>query len=221
MAPWIAAALYLIDLALKIVALGVVPKNRRPSSGMAWLLLILVLPVFGWVIFLVLGRTKLGRRRNEQQAEVNALVAERTAHVPTLEDDFPGPAYVRSVATLNRNLGAQPVMPGNRIDLFPVYAESIAAMTAEIDKASTWVHVEFYITAWDDVTGPFYEALVRAVDRGVKVRLLFDHLGSKSIPGYKEFTARLDDVRDRVAPDAADRAVEATARTCATTARSW
>ena len=159
---------------------------------MAWLLLILVLPVFGWVIFLVLGRTKLGRRRNEQQAEVNALVAERTAQVPTLEDDFPGPAYVRSVATLNRNLGAQPVMPGNRIDLFPVYAESIAAMTAEIDKASIWVHVEFYITAWDDVTGPFYEALVRAVDRGVKVRLLFDHLGSKGIPGYKEFTARLD-----------------------------
>ena len=192
MAPWIATALYLIDLGLKIVALGVVPKNRRPSSGMAWLLLILVLPVFGWVIFLVLGRTKLGRRRNEQQAEVNALVAERTAHVPSLEDDFPGPAYVRSLATLNRNLGAQPVTPGNRIDLFPVYAESIAAMTAEIDKASTWVHVEFYITAWDDVTGPFYEALVRAVDRGVTVRLLFDHLGSKGIPGYKEFTARLD-----------------------------
>src|SRR4051794_20124523 len=112
MAPWIAAALYLTDLALKVVALGVVPKNRRPSSGMAWLLLILVLPVFGWVVFLVLGRTKLGRRRNEQQAEVNALVAERTAHVATLEDDFPGPSYVRSVATLNRNLGAQSVMPG-------------------------------------------------------------------------------------------------------------
>jgi hypothetical protein len=168
MAPWIAAALYLIDLALKIVALGVVPKNRRPSSGMAWLLLILVLPVFGWVVFLVLGRTKLGRRRNEQQAEVNSLVAERTAHVPTLEDDFPGPAYVRSVATLNRNLGAQSAMPGNRIDLFPLYAESIAAMTTEIDKASIWVHVEFYITAWDDVTGPFYEALVRAADRAVQ-----------------------------------------------------
>ena len=40
-------------------------------------------------------------------------------------------------------------------------------MTAEVDRATTWVHVEFYITAWDDVTGPFYEALVRAVERGV------------------------------------------------------
>jgi cardiolipin synthase A/B len=192
MAAWIATAVYLLDLALKVIALGVVPKNRRPSSGMAWLLLILVLPVFGWVIFLCLGRTRLERKRNEQQAEVNAIVAERTADVPTLETDFPGPAYIGSVATLNRNLGAQPVMPGNQVDLFPEYGESIAAMTTEIDRASTWVHVEFYITAWDDVTGPFYEALVRAVERGVTVRLLFDHLGSRGIPRYKEFKARLD-----------------------------
>jgi len=192
MAGWIATGVYLLDLALKIFALGFVPKNRRPSSGMAWLLLILAVPLFGWVIFLVLGRTKLGGTRNEQQAEVNAIVAERTAEVPTMEDGFPGPEYVASVATLNRNLGAQPVMPGNHVELFPGYADSITAMTSEIDRASTWVHVEFYITAWDEVTGPFYEALVRATERGVTVRLLFDHLGSRGIPGYKEFTARLD-----------------------------
>jgi cardiolipin synthase A/B len=192
MAPSLAAALYLLDLTLKIVALGVVPRNRRPSSGMAWLLLILVVPIFGWVIFLSLGRTRLERRRHEQQAEVNRLVAERTAQVPTLENDFPGPAYVKSVATLNRNLGAQPAMPGNRVDLFSVYSQSVAAMTAEVDRSSSWVHVEFYITAWDEVTEPFYEALVRAVERGVTVRLLFDHLGSRGIPGYQEFTTRLD-----------------------------
>ena len=192
MAPWIATALYLLDLTIKVVALGVVPRNRRPSSGMAWLLVIMIIPVLGLVIFLMLGRTRLGRRRHEQQAEVNALVAERTAQVPTLEHDFPGPEYVGSVATLNRNLGAQPAMPGNQVALFPGYKDSIAAMTAEIEAASNWVHVEFYITSWDDVTGPFYEALVRAVERGVTVRLLFDHLGSRGIPGYKQFKARLD-----------------------------
>ena len=46
---------------------------------MAWLLLILLVPFLGIVIFLVLGQTRLGRRRDEQQAEVNAIVAERTA----------------------------------------------------------------------------------------------------------------------------------------------
>ena len=52
--------------------------------------------------------------------------------------------------------------------------------------------MEFYITAWDEVTTPFFEALVDAAARGVTVRLLFDHLGSRGIPGYKEFVARLE-----------------------------
>ena len=192
MAAWIVTALFLLDLAIKVVALGVVPSNRRPSSGMAWLLLILAVPFIGVVIFLVFGRTRLERRRYEQQAEVNAIVATRTAQVPTLQENFSGPVYVRSVAALNRKLGALPVMPGNQVELFPGYARSLASMTAAIDGARNFVHAEFYISAWDEVTAPFFEAMVRAIDRGVRVRLLFDHLGSRGIPGYKDFTARLD-----------------------------
>ena len=56
-------------------------------------------------------------------------------------------------------------------------------MTAEVAAARSTVEVEFYITAWDDVTGPFFEALVAATARGVQVRLLVDHLGSRGIPG--------------------------------------
>lgn len=192
MPGWIAPALLLLDMTVKVVALGLVPKNRRPSSGMAWLLVIFLIPLLGIVIFMILGRTRLGGRRNEQQAEVNAVIAERTADVSTLDAGFTGPEYIASVATLNRNLSALPMFPGNRVDLFPGYGEAIAAMTVEVDRATSWVHVEFYITAWDDVTGPFYEALVRAVQRGVDVRLLFDHLGSRGIPGFKDFCRRLD-----------------------------
>ena len=54
------------------------------------------------------------------------------------------------------------------------------------------MNVEFYITAWDDVTAPFFEALVAAAERGVTVRLLFDHLGSKRHPRPSRSSARLD-----------------------------
>jgi cardiolipin synthase len=43
--------LYLLDLAIKLIALGLVPEGRRPSSATAWLLLILFLPVIGLVAF--------------------------------------------------------------------------------------------------------------------------------------------------------------------------
>jgi cardiolipin synthase len=151
----------------------------------------MLIPVLGVVPFFVRGGTRRGRRRFDRPAEAHAIVADRTPVVATLGSDYPGPAHAKSVANLNRNLGAQPATPGNRVDLIRDYRDSVAAMTTEIDRASAWVHVEFYITAWDDLTGPFYEALVRAVERGVAVRLLFDHFGSRSVPGYKEFTALL------------------------------
>ena len=68
-------------------------------------------------------------------------------------------------------------------------------MTAAVDDAQHFVHVQFYITAWDAVTGPFFDALIRATERGVMVRLLFDYLGSKGIPGYKDMLTRLDETR--------------------------
>jgi cardiolipin synthase len=108
----------------------------------------MLIPVLGVIPFLASGRTRRERQRFEQPAEVNAILAERTAIVPTPGSDHPLPAYVRSVATLNQNLGAQPAMPGNRVDLIRECRGSVAAMTAEVDRASAWVHVEFYITAW-------------------------------------------------------------------------
>lgn len=192
MTGWIATAVLLLDYVIKVIALGVVPRNRRPSSGMAWLLLIVIVPYLGFAIFLILGRTRLERRRHEQQAEVNAIIASRTKAMPTSDRAPLGLTYVESAELLNRTLGALPVTHGNRVDLLPGYSDSIAAMAAEIDRATTFVHAEFYISAWDEVTEPVFEAMVRAVGRGVKVRLLFDHLGSRGIPGYKDFVTRLD-----------------------------
>jgi cardiolipin synthase len=118
------------------------------------------------------------------------MIRERTAAARLGEETRP--EYVRSVATLNRNLGSVPALPGNAAELFSDYRESIEAMTAEVATAERFVHVQFYITSWDEVTGPFFDALVRATGRGVRVRLMIDHLGSRGIPGYKDLLRRLD-----------------------------
>jgi cardiolipin synthase A/B len=181
----------LVDFGLKAAALGIIPGNRKPSSAMAWLLLILLTPLLGIAMFVLLGSNKLGRGRHDKQLEINAMIHDRTAHLMALNDEYPGPSYVASVATLNRHLGALPALSDNAAELFSVYRESIAAMTEDIETAERFVHIQFYITAWDDVTGPLFDALVRATERGVTVRLLFDHLGSRGIPGYQGMLERL------------------------------
>jgi cardiolipin synthase A/B len=189
----VAAVLLAVDLGLRIALLGIIPHNRKPSSAMAWLLLILLIPFVGFAVFLVLGRTQIGRSRHEKQAEVNELIRQRTSEAVAPRD--PRPSYLDSVTTLNRNLGAFPASNGNEVALYADYRESIDAMTAAVERAQHFVHAQFYITAWDPMTAPFFDALVRATARGVTVRLLFDYLGSKGIPGYRDMLTRLDETQ--------------------------
>ena len=68
-------ALYLLDLAIKVIALGLVPEGRRPSSATAWLLLILFLPVIGLVAFWLIGSPFVDRGRRRQQAAASEVIS--------------------------------------------------------------------------------------------------------------------------------------------------
>jgi cardiolipin synthase len=188
------AALVVANIAIVIAALVVLPGNRRPQTAMAWLVLILALPFLGFFLFLLFGRTTVGRKRRALQEEVNAQIL-AAAHLEDLEDHerrLALPPLVQTFAKLNRQLGVLPLSFGNTVELIEDYQAQIDAMTRDVATATDYVHVQFYISSWDEVTAPFFEELVRATERGVTVRFLFDHLGSRGIPGYKEFVRKLE-----------------------------
>jgi cardiolipin synthase len=93
--------------------------------------------------------------------------------------------------TLNRNLGALPMVGGNAAELLPDYKGSIQAMADAIDTAQKYVHIEFFIMVDDETTKPIMEAIGRACGRGVKVRVLSDHIAQFSYPYRKETVQRL------------------------------
>ena len=184
-------ALYLLDFSIKVVALGLVPEGRRPSSATAWLLLILFLPVIGLVAFWLIGSPFVDRGRRRQQAAAGEVIS--AALTAEADDLLPVPAgsTLNTLVVLNRRLGWLPAVGGNDADLFSDYDESIAAMAREISTAERYVHVEFYIMSWDSTTNDFFEALAKVAARGVKVRLLFDHIGTARIPGYRDMIKKL------------------------------
>ncbi len=71
------------------------------------------------------------------------------------------------------------------------YDRTIERMAELVDGAQKYVHVQIYIMAWDDTTDVFFEALKRAAARGVTVRVLYDHIGSRKYPGFHTLGKRL------------------------------
>ena len=192
-AALLGVAVVLGNVILKIVALGVIPANRKPSTGMAWLLIILLNAAVGLIAFALFGSPRLDRHRQSRQDDAKRRIRERTQEMPDVALDPDLPEYIGSVVALNRTLGSLPLVGGNTVLLLPGYRGSIAAMTQAVETAEEYVCVEFYTTAWDEMTDPLFRALAAAAARGVRVRMLFDHLGSRGIPGYKDMLTKLAD----------------------------
>jgi cardiolipin synthase len=193
---WVVASPYLyilIDAALRIAALILVPRNRRPGSAIAWLLAIMALPIVFFPVYLLLGTAQLPRKRREKQKHVNALMRERSLSIPDSELDPDVPSWLQSAVRLNRELGAYPLTGSNSADLEIDYDTSIASMAADIRTARHDVHALFYTMVLDEVTEDFIAALCEVADRGVKVRVLYDHWGSLSHGKvYRALRRRLD-----------------------------
>lgn len=186
------AVVAILDVVLPVAALVVVPRDRRPSAALAWLVVVNFVPVIGALVFLVIGSPKLPRSRRDKQRSMDQRIAERSRDLAPVSADHPTPPWLGSVTRLNQTVGAMPLLENNTGRLMPRFDEQLAAMVESIDNARRYVHVGSYILSLDTSTAPFFDALARAVSRGVDVKVLLDHLGSRSYPGYRATKQELD-----------------------------
>lgn len=189
--------LVIVDFIIRITALGFVPRNRRPSAALAWLALIYSVPIIGLIVFLLFGKSSLrGHRAGLEHSLATQLQRQTPSDHPgngsgqSLPANIPPP--IKAAVTLNQRNGATPLLAWNDLTLHPDYGESIEAMTHAVEQAADFVHAQFYILAADPSTDSFFAALEKAHARGIRVRVLVDHVGSVGFPGYKAAISRLD-----------------------------
>ena len=183
---------FVLDITVRILAIIFVPRNRRPTAAMAWLLAIYFIPIVGVLLFLLIGNPRLPRKRRRKQEVINESIRQmsRGLDLGTLRPNAPD--WFRSLVRLNRNLGAMPISGDNGAILISGYEESLDTMAEAIRQAQEYVHVEFYILQSDATTDDFFAALEEVAARGVAVRVLLDHWANRGKPFYKKTIKRLD-----------------------------
>jgi cardiolipin synthase len=182
----------LVDWIIRITALIIIPRDRKPTAAMAWLLAIFLIPFIGILLYLLIGNIRLPKQRMARQRDANRLIAERADGVDLVADHGAWPTWFASAVEQNSRLTGLPASSGNRATLIDDYQASIDGMAADVAAATRFVHVEFFIVAFDDTTRGFFAAMEDAVRRGVRVRLLMDHIASRKVPLHKATIAELD-----------------------------
>ena len=167
---------------IRIAALFYVPQRRPPSAARAWLLLIFFLPWVGLVLYLLIGRAYMPRRRLAVQRQIVHLIRELAPRPPSFDTWVAGavsPELLPALRLADR-LSEFPIVGGNHFELLPDYDAALDRIIAEVEGAQRFVHMLFYIFENDDTGRKVAAALERAARRGVAVRVLMDAIGSRA-----------------------------------------
>lgn len=179
-------ALYIVHLL--VVARAITRPNRTPASRVAWVAVIMLLPLLGVTAYLLLGETSIGRGRIRRLRAIEA-------RMPLPHDASYAPATIEREAAnlfdLCRSINGFLPVTGNRITLLgdahappdtPTVNSDIAidALVADIETAREHVHISFYIWLDDHNGGKVADAVAAAARRGVRCRVMVDALGSRA-----------------------------------------
>jgi cardiolipin synthase A/B len=161
-------------LALVVVIPYVLLTKKEPATAVAWVLLVLLLPIFGSLIFWAFGYNYLLNRVKHQRRQ-QPLVRQRHAAAARHPDEGD---TEHELARLARRFLAFPARKGNAATIYTDTAEALAAIFAAVESAQHHIHLEFFIFRSDETGLALLDVLTRKAKEGVQVRLLYDAMGS-------------------------------------------
>lgn len=187
--PWIAIAFFIVDWIIRIgLGMRVVMRRRPVGVSLSWLGVILLLPFFGAVIYLILGENRIGRLRLGRfeliRPKLQAYLGRLHKHAATKVEDMPVPQQALIQHSLNRY--GFPLLGGNEVALLPDSASVFERLVEDIDSAQKTLHLQFYIWWSGGKVDQVIDAIIRARQRGVVCRVLADAVGSKAFLRSKQ-----------------------------------
>lgn len=165
---------YLIIASVAVVLL----ENKNPVRTVAWVLLLLFLPYFGLLLYVVFGRSfkRQSRLSRKMHSQLLSQTATARTQLEPLSDSLLQ-NYQPLIKLLEKTASA-PLSTNTEVDIYTDGQTLLSDMLKDIEQAKHHIHAEYYILESDETGDAFKNALIKKAQEGVKVRLIYDDLGS-------------------------------------------
>ena len=175
---WILLTVYV--LLLIGTSTVVVLENQQPAKTIAWLIVLICLPIAGMIFFYFFGQDvrhkHIVERRGYEGISEMILAASVPPHGAEVTPELQPMARL-----VERNGGGKP-SAGNSLEVIPCGREFLQSLLRDIYSARKHIHIETYIISDDAVGRLVRDALVDKAREGVEVRLLYDDVGCWKTP---------------------------------------
>lgn len=175
-------------LTIAIIAYNVIMENRSPVRTLAWITVLVAIPLVGLVLYMYFGinyrKVKMFSRKGlgdekwlEYMSEKNSGNAWKSAFFS--KGDF---NKVSHLITLLINNNKAVLTKGNRVDILNNGEEAFPSMFTAMRKARKFIHIEYYIFEKGELWNTLKGILTEKAENGVEVRMIYDDVGSWKLP---------------------------------------
>lgn len=176
---WIGLLIYLFIIVATMIK--VLLDNRQPSRTMAWLLVLLFLPVVGIIFYFFFGQNTrkerlISQRSLDQLSKRNMLEFAEQRNLQLPED-------YKALMRLFANQSLALPFKDNEARIFTSGYEFFLSLLHEIGQAREHIHILSFIFSDDALGRLVSDALIDKARRGVEVRVIYDDVANWKVPG--------------------------------------
>ncbi|MBW4846092.1 MULTISPECIES: cardiolipin synthase [unclassified Lacrimispora] len=185
---WLIDHLIYINLILSIII--VFFQRRDPKAVWTWLLALYFVPVFGILVYLLLGQDmRKGKLFRIKEVE------DRVRYSAKNQEEFLKSHDISLVSSLSRDYedlvlynletSGSVLTVDNTVEIFTDGEEKFKDLRMELSNAAHFIHLQYYIIKDDEVFDSIIPILIERAKAGVEVRILCDGMGGRFMPKDK------------------------------------
>lgn len=172
-----------------LMVLGIIffETQKTSSSSWAWILVLLVLPYVGIVIYLLLGRPiyneKIFPYSKEQKIEYQQRLIQQELPYKINKDNV-AMENNKNLISLNYQSDQAFLTEKNNIEIITDGNKKFELLFEDIKKAEKYIHIQYYILKKDNIGKELFRLLRQKLKEGVQVYILYDDIGSRTLNKY-------------------------------------
>lgn len=153
-------------------------ENRNPLKALSWIIILLLLPFLGVIVYFFVGKDTRQRRIISKKS-YERITQSATPKAPIVSvSQIPSLGHHHLLFDLIAEQTGASLMQASEIAIFSDGISKLNSFLQDIKNAKKYIHIE-YFKIHDDRTGIMLaEALIEKAKEGVDVRVLYDHVGS-------------------------------------------
>ena len=187
-----------------IISMSIILENRDPARTVTWLLIFILLPGIGLVIYAILGRNMRKRKlfktqklassireekvfENLERIEEIANTEQNTINTNQLLNENIEDYSKKRVISLLLNTGKLPFTTNNKVSVYIDGNQKFKNLLEDIKNAKNHIHLEYFIIKDSEIGRELKDLLIKKSNEGVKIRILYDDVGCWRFWFYRKF----------------------------------